>query len=204
MTPAQRTHFYFPKWLPTAARLDWVMVGGRLLADVAAQFEAAGKFSPLARDLVRDIIVRAQALAAGEHRAVTADDLRHACNLVASQGRTASATKLSNAELNAFDRLCAVLRRPFGDDLTPVIPFVNPAEDNRQRSLQHLRKLANEGRLRAIAKNTWGISDWEGLDQARLDALIAEIKKNAWPKYPRGINAEARRTQRAAKVGQPF
>jgi hypothetical protein len=45
-------------------------------------------------------------------------------------------------------------------------------------------KLATAERLSAIARNAWGTMDWESLDQGQLDALVAEVKKNAWKRKP--------------------
>jgi hypothetical protein len=183
MTDAQRTRFYLPKWLAVAKALDWRMVGGRLLADLAEQFAGAAMFSPIARDLVREIITRARTLAASEQRAATADDLRHACNQVASRGRQASATKLTNSELNEFARCMAVLLQPF-EDLTTAIPYLNPAEDDRRRAVDYLRKLSYEVRLRAISENAFRTRDWESLNQDRLNWLIQEVKQTGRVKRP--------------------
>lgn len=189
MTEAQRKHFYFPIWRDTAAKLDWKMESGRLLADLDVQKRSANNFPDHAATEFSNIINAAQLLAGKEQRAVTADDLRHACNRIASGGHHESSTKFSRRDLNQFDRLCAVLRDPW--DMNAMIAWENPDEDDRKRTVEYLRTLANEGRLRAIALNAWGTADWETLDQARLDALQAEIKKGAWSKYPR-------------KTGQPF
>lgn len=190
MTADQRKYFYFPLWSALAKACDWKMEGGRLMTDLDLQLRAAVHFPDHARQLVTDIITKAKAEAQQDQRAATADDLRHACNLVASGGKTASSTKFTQRHLNHFDRLCAVLTDP--ENVSATIAWLNPNEDDRQRTIRYLAKLANEGRLRAIALNAWGVSDWETLDQARLDALQAELKKNAWSKYPRKT------------AGQPF
>lgn len=183
MTPDQLKRFYLPIWLETARRMDWRMQGGRLIADLDEQLLGSAAWPDHARALVVKIIVEAGSMALQQSRAVNADDLRKACNMMASGGRTASSKKFAQRDLNHFDRLCAVLKDPF--DLTGTIAWLNPAEDNRKRTLVYLRKLANEGRLRAIALNAWGTHDIETLTQAQLDSLTAEIKKNAWSKYPR-------------------
>jgi hypothetical protein len=183
MTDSQRKYFYFPIWSALAKACDWKMEGGRLLGDLDAQSKVSRQWPAHARGLLAEVIAKAQAAARPEQRSATADDLRHACNLVASGGRTASSSKFSQQHLNQFDRLASVLINPW--DVSATIAWMNPEEDDRQRTLTYLRKLANEGRLRAIALNAWGVSDWETLDQARLDALQAEVKSNAWKKYPR-------------------
>lgn len=189
MTTDQRKYFYFPLWSALAKACDWKMESGRLLADLPFQLRAAVRFPAHAHSLLNAVITSAQAVARREQRGVTADDLRHACNLVASGGKTDSAGSMTQRHLNHFDRLCAVLRDPW--NLSATIAWADPAEDDRKRTVEYLRKLANEGRLIAISLNAWGISEWETLDQARLDALQAEVKKNAWKKYPQ-------------PAGQPF
>ena len=191
MNDAQRKHFYFPIWNETAARLDWKMAGGRLVADLQAQLHGAESFPEHAAPLVQQIISSAQNVATAERRAVTAEDLRYACNRIASGGKHESSSKFTQRHLNQFDRLCAVLRDPW--DLTATIAWTDPAEDDRKRTLVFLRKLANEGRLRAIALNAFGTHDVDTLNQAQLDSLTAEIKKGAWSKFPR-----------REKAGQPF
>ena len=191
MTDAQRIKLYIPHWLSLAQALDWRMAGGRLMANLAEQVHASEKWPEHAGLAVRAIVTAAEAMAAAERRAVTAEDLRYGLNLVAVGGRHSSSKKFSNSDVNEFLRLCKMLRNPW-EDLTATIAYLNPANDNRKRTIYHLRKLANEGRLIAISRNAWGTSDWEGLDQSRLDALVAEVKKNAWQRFPR------------KKAAQPF
>jgi len=190
MTEAQRKSFYFPIWKATADNLDWKMEQGRLVADVAVQLRLSGNFPAHAAAQVQGVISLAQSIAGAAKRAVTAEDLRHACNRVATAGKTDSCTKFSQRDLNQFDRLCAVLRGPW--DLTATIAWQDPVEDDRKRSLAYLRKLANDGRLIAISRNTWGITDLDALTQVRLDALLNEIKRSAWSKYPRSQAAGRR------------
>ncbi len=189
MTDAQRIKLYIPHWLGLAKALDWQMAGGRLVADLAAQMRGAGKWPEHAGQAIRQIITAAEAMAAAERRAATAEDLRYGLNLVATGGRHTSSKKFSNSDVNEFLRLCKMLRNPW-EDLTATIAYLNPAEDNRKRTIQHLRHLANEGRLISISRNAWGTGDWESLPQERLDALIAEIKKNAWSRFPRRKQAK--------------
>lgn len=183
MTDSQRTNFYIPAWLEIQSKADWRMVGGRLAVDLNAQLRAAENFPAHARDAVQAIISSAQNVAQAERRAVVADDLRKGCNRLASGGRTDSSRKFGRTDFNHFDRLRAVIAGPW--DLTATIAWMNPEEDDRKRTLVYLRKIANEGRLRAIALNTWATHDIDTLTQAQLDSLTAEIRKGAWPKYPK-------------------
>ena len=183
MTEAQRTDFYIPKWLAIQAVTEWRMAGGRLVANLDAQLHATQAFPDCARDAFRKIICYARDTAGGRQRAVTAEDLRKGCNWLAANGRTDSSRKFSRADFNHFDRLHSLLRLPW--DLNATIAWLNPAQDDLKRALKYLRTLANEGRLIAISKNAWGIGDVDALAQAQLDALLNEVKRKAWPKYPR-------------------
>ena len=178
MTDAQRKYFYFPLWLGLARALDWRMEGGRLTADLDEQLKAAERWPEHAAKLATVIILRARLTADGEKRAVTAEDLRHACNVQASGGSTDSATSMTQRHLNHFGRLCAVLRDPW--DLTATMAWLNPAEDDRLKTVEWIRKLAPEARLMAISRNAWQTEDWASQDQARLDSLAAELRKAAW------------------------
>lgn len=192
MTDGQRKFFYFPIWRETAAGLDWRMEGGRLVADLTWQLEATVKWPDHARVLAVKIFAIAESLALGESRATNADDLRHACNHEASGGRTDSVTKFSQRDLNQFDRLCAVLRNPW--DLTATIAWLNPEADDCKRTLEYLRKIANEARLIAICENAWHHRDVDCLNQGQLDWLVSQVKGNGITKYPK----------RRQTAGHPF
>jgi hypothetical protein len=153
MTPEQRKRFYFPIWGATAAALDWRMTGGRLSADLSQQLCGSAAWPDHARDLIQGIIASAEAAAGVERRAANADDLRHACNRVASGNKHSSSGKFSQHDLNRFDRLCAVLRNLW--DLTATIAWLDLKEDDRMRTIGYLKKLTHEGRLIAIARNAW-------------------------------------------------
>jgi hypothetical protein len=183
VTEAQRKFFYFPIWRETAASLEWRMDGGRLIADLDYQIQAAEKWPDHARAAVAKIITNARLVALNERRAVTADDLRHETNELASGGRTDSCLKFSQRDLNQFDRLCAVLRDPW--DLTAAMAWQNPDEDDRQRTLIHLRKIANEARLIAICENAWQHREVDGLQQSQIDWLVSQVKGNGITKYPK-------------------
>jgi hypothetical protein len=189
MSPEQRKYFYFPKlWAPLARAMDWRMEGGRLVANLDEQLAIAVNFPPEAQQLLQELIAAAQGIAAGEHRATTSEDLRHACNLVASAGKTGSSDRLSQRNLNHFERMRNLLLNPW-DDMNAMIAWLNPAEDDRQRSVVYLRTQADEARLRAISVNAWQTRDWETLDQAQLDALMAEVKRGAWKRHGRSATA---------------
>lgn len=192
MTENQRNKFYFPKWRRLQAAFDWHLVGGRLLADLAEQDRMAQRFAPYVCEIFRKILALAQELALKERRAVMVDDLRHACNWIASEGKTTSSSRMKNYHVDNFDRLHLVLLKPFEESDESVwlsICWHHPEEDTRRRKIRYLRILADEGRLVAISRNAWGTSvppftdDIDALSVDRVDALIAEIKRGAWRKY---------------------
>jgi hypothetical protein len=81
MTVNQQRRFYFPLWRDVCKANDWIMVKGRLLGSRTSSF-AHGEAQKL-YDAVWDI---AEILAQNAASAVTADDLRHACHIVALVG----------------------------------------------------------------------------------------------------------------------
>lgn len=182
MTDNQRKHFYFPAWLACAAAYDWRMVGGRLLADLAALRERCNQLPEPAAGVLYDVLTAAEKLARQEHRAVVADDLRHACNLVA--GGNASANKLNNGQLSKVVNLFRLLRDP--DDLTAVMHWLNPDEADRVSLADHIATLCPEARLRAIAVNAWNTSEWRDQDASRLRWLLREVRHtNRQPEHER-------------------
>lgn len=189
MTPDQRKHFYFPIWSQTSARLDWKMAGGRLLADLEAQTIAAERFPDHAANIVATVIFKARNLAATQMRAVVAEDLRHGCNFLASNGRYASSSKFTQRDLNQFDRMCAVLRDPW--DFNATHAWLNPQEDDRQRTLKYLRKLSYDEQLAAISRNAFDTTDVDGLSQNQLDWMVQTVKSSSHRKYPHSTQAPA-------------
>jgi len=154
MTEAQRTRFYFPAWGKACHANDWHMVKGRLLAKRAKQHGV-----PDVDALYQSIWNAAEALALQAHRAVTAEDLRHACHVVAV-GRDKSANDLTNGEVDKVVNLFRLLAEP--DDLDAILAIQHPENSERTRLVHSLKKRAPEAKLLAIARNlkTWS-GEWE-------------------------------------------
>lgn len=171
MTTDQRNRVYFPAWRPFAKARGWVMKDGRLVADLAAQ-RAATISSPAREELIR-VLDLAESIAGKSHRAVTAtepaNDLRHACNYVATKGRTMSSDPMNNRDLNQFLRLLRLLADP--DDLTAVGDWLNPAEADRKDYVRWMARTMKEATLIAIARNTWDTADWESRTMDQLKWL---------------------------------
>lgn len=173
MNAAQRDHFYFPAWRRCAKALGWVMVKKRLQADLAGQ-RAQPISSPAREERIR-VIDLAEAFAAGEHRAVTADDLRHGCNHVASRGKTDSSEFMDDKATTMAVRLFTLLADP--DNLDAVMVWLDPEEADRRDYAKWVGTLAPEATLNAIALNTWGTSDWNSQGMAQLRWLARTVRQ---------------------------
>ncbi|MDR3458005.1 MAG: hypothetical protein P4N60_11205 [Verrucomicrobiae bacterium] len=88
-------------WNGCAVANNWLMTKGRLRADLAAQREeVAATWDDPAKEVYLQVVTLAEQLALRAHQAVTADDLRRACNWVASDGRRLSSGDLDNKQTN--------------------------------------------------------------------------------------------------------
>lgn len=175
MTTDQRQHFYFPAWRMCAKALGWTMAKGRLVADLDGQ-RAEAIASP-AREERLKVLDLAEQFARQAHRAVHADDLRHACNYVASAGKTASTGAMDNHATTMAVRLFALLADP--DDLQAVGDWLNPEEADRRDYAAWMKRLAPEATLIAIARNAWDTTDWEAQDMPRLRWLARQVKEQS-------------------------
>jgi arylamine N-acetyltransferase len=111
----------------------------------------------------------AEQLALREHRAVTADDLRHACYLAAF-GRVASmraADPMTNGEFNRLLALWAVLIDP--DNLAAQVDWMHPEEAARRGLVASiLRSAPGEAYVIAISKRKFGTAAWRDLGDRQL------------------------------------
>jgi len=183
MTPAQRKSLYFPAWQRCAKANSWQMVEGRLLAVPAEQLDAFAGWPEPAGPVGSEVITTAQNLAAHEHRAITAEDLRHACNHVATTGRTVSSGKLTNKEINRAVDLFNLLTDPW--NLTCVAAWLNPADAERASYLSFLQKQTQDAVLRRIATNAFDTSEYEKLDIAKLRWIAGQVKHRGQPQAPK-------------------
>jgi len=172
VSPAERKRFYFPAWHSCANALGWKMASGRLVADLEAQLQ---EFCPEPAGSVRRQVIRAaQGFARREHRAVTADDLRRACNGVVSGQRATSSGELSHQETTRAVRLFSLLRDP--EDIQSVLAWSTPAEADREALIAYLTRLASNERLQAIARNAWGTTNWHRRSLDELRWLAREVR----------------------------
>jgi hypothetical protein len=195
MTSAQRIRLYFPAWQKAARAWDWRMVKGRLLADLDAQAEAPWEPDHPLCALFPRLITAARQLALQEHRSATADDLRHACNLLIS-GRSASSDSLTNAQLNRVVSLFNLLAHP--ESLAAIAEWDNPDLAARESLVRYVTRLAPEATTRAIASNAFGTKHWEDLELGKIRWLLGKLKEQ-----------KARRGQRSTAVpaesaGDPY
>jgi len=183
MTSAQRKRYYFPAWQKCAAALGWRMRKARLEADLPTQYaqaEAETGHSALCNphsaiacspgwDMRLQVIAIAQSVARQSHRAVTADDLRHACNLVAADGKATSSDRLTHRQITRAVQLFNLLADP--DDLAAVNAWLHPEDAERLDLIRYMERRPAKilAAYRAIADNRWGSIDWKtrGLDDLR-------------------------------------
>src|SRR5690349_20018535 len=108
MSPAQFSR-HWRDWNAVAKASGWRMRKGRLVC--LEDEDALGQRRPTKSEHHARVWTFAEQLALREHRAVTADDLRHACYLAAF-GRVASmqtADPMTNGEFNRLLALWALL-----------------------------------------------------------------------------------------------
>lgn len=172
MTEAQQRRFYFPQWNTCAVANDWLMKRGRLSADLDAQRVAYATWPDPAGPLYAKVVTAAEQIARQEHRAVTADDLRHACNHVAC-GRISSGD-LTNTQTTRVVNLFRLLTDP--DDLDAVMDWLHPQRQEKQSFIAFLRSRANEATLIAIAMNAFDTREIEKLEIDQLRFIARQVK----------------------------
>lgn len=193
LTTAQ-TAMHWRRWGAVADANDWVMIGGRLVG-----MPSQSSFHH------RLVWKTAEALALHERRAVTADDLRHACYVVATTavpgwGQRArpmdSMKDLGNREFSRL--LClwgdgktkrGLLIEP--DCLTSQIAWDHPEQDAAAGLDQVLKRSAPDATLRSIAANAFGTRLWEDLDVPKKKWLLSEVKHRV-KKWNRPVKSEVR------------
>lgn len=179
MTPAQQRRFYFPAWQDAARRRGWVMMEGRLIADLDARLWLPPEH-PLT-DLLPQIHAHARTLASADQRAVKPDDLRHACHLVAL-GHNQSSKRLTNTETDRVVALFRLIADP--DSLTHLTAWAEPEQAQRRRYVRACRLLATDAYILAIARDKFGPGDfdppwWENLRLPHLANLLLTLRTRA-------------------------
>ncbi len=197
MTDKQRAKFYFPAWNRCVEANEWFMVKGRFTGKRAAKYGAYPDVDAAYQSVWR----AAEALALQHHRAITAEDLRHACHVVAL-GKDKSSKTMTNAETDRVVSLIRLMTDP--DDLDAVMAYSDPTISARQRLLWVLDQ-APMGYVAKICESMFGTADWSTLEQDCLSQLagIVRQRRKAWNQSNAEVGQSGRSAQES-KMDCPF
>jgi len=124
MTPAQSQRLYFPAW-NDAFRANWHRAKGRITPRPGRPISAPGSDIPDANTVEQ----AATAVAAPHHRAPTADDLRHACHIIAL-GLDLSSKRLDNPQTTRVVTLFRLLADP--EHISSVLDWLDSDRPRRE------------------------------------------------------------------------
>jgi len=160
MTESQRTS-YFRRW-QRAFSANWFMDRGRVRKrDGRTESES-----------LTAVVNAANRIATEAHRSPTADDLRHACHIVAI-GRPKSSKEITNAEIDRIWLLFSLLTDP--DNVDAVVKWQHPEIGERERLVKWISSLAPDATILVIARNAFGdafdFGHWQSLDIPKLKWL---------------------------------
>ena len=199
MTDNQQRRFYFPAWNGCAVANGWVMVKGRLRADIGNLKPEVQSWPEPAREMGLKVLVTAEQVASQQHRAVVADDLRHACNYVAA-GKLSSGD-LDNKQTNRVVALFNLLADP--EDLDAVMNWLHPENAERGSFVSFLRRKAHEATLRAISNEAFQTKNWEELPIEKLRWLAKELK-NREPRPQKTFHRQPATVEAGVSDSDPF
>ena len=160
-------HLYWRSWSAVVAKHGW--------RGKAAEMRAARPAcwaSPELNPILAGVWEFAERLAAQEHRALAADDLRRACSMVAT-GRLVSSKRLSNAELDRVLALFRLLAEP--DNLAAVRAWFDSDGGERRRHLYVIRQ-SPPAYVSAIARDKFGTTDLDRLTLEQLRQLSLTLR----------------------------
>ncbi len=181
MTPAQHSRFYFPAWNRAASALGWKMLAGRLQAQELTVWTA----NKTAEALYHQIWQNARLLASKQHRAATAEDLRHACHIVAL-GKNLSSKDLSNKQCDRVVILFRILANP--DDIDTILDYIHPENADRRRYVYSIQQLASFKYIDAIASDKFSAvyttPFWEDLPINALRQLHMTLLSRVKTSHP--------------------
>jgi len=166
MTEAQAKRFYFPAW-NRALKARWVRDRGTILRRAD---------SP-ANELADQVESVAAARAARRQGMMTAEDLRHACHVVAL-GRDLSSKDLTNTQVDRVVALFELLQDR--DNLSAQMRWDSPAADARRRlewAVEHSG--FPEAYVRHVASAKFSTAAWESLPDHQLRQLVMTLKNRA-------------------------
>lgn len=162
LTDAQKL-LHWRQWNAVCHAHDWRMEKARLAPAARASQD---------RTIYHRFVWReAERLAAQAHRAVTADDLRHACYRVATTAvpgwpkGARVAESLSDLDNRAFSRVLVLWALLIDDeDLSAQIKWDHPERSEAEALDKTIPKLAPDAYVREIAARIYGTRSWENLD----------------------------------------
>jgi hypothetical protein len=171
MTDPQRIRFYFPAWHQVCAAHGWHMERGRFSG---ARLEAWG--AQALTEVYHAVWEAAGELAVQNHRGVVAENLRHACHVVAL-GEDKSSRDLVNWEVERVVHLFRLLADP--DDLEAAMQYFQPQNALRKRTLWTLEHRFHEAQVIHLALDIFGTSDWRTLSTDALMGLRRALYRTA-------------------------
>jgi len=203
MNLAQQKSVYFPAWGKCAAANGWVMRRGRLAATINSQLSTLN-CPPLADEQLSKVLKVAEELALQHHCAVTAEDIRHSCNWVATSNLpggkpTFSSGPMTDAQMYRTIDLFELLRDPL--DLKAIQYWMNPGMRHRDDYIKYLERTRHEAALIAIARNRWQTPEWR---DRRIDEL-QWLARQTVPSRGRGNeSASSRRRLQYDHTNDPY
>ena len=181
MTESQRLNFYFPAW----NRL-WKTLKVLTLEQMEERFRSA--HGP-ACELGLKVITVARQIANSQ---VTAEELRHACNVVATAGGSgspkASCKGMNHGEVQRVVALFDLLAEP--DSIKASMAWGDPDDASKRGLIAVIQKAAPEGLLAHIFLNAFDSREWKSGTKQQLVWLLKQVKGR-------------KRTQRAQKEEVP-
>lgn len=164
---------YWRRWSVVQKVNHWRWLKGRLVAEAVR--EASAHHAAVWRF--------AETLADQSSRAVTANDLRHACHVHAC-GRDISHEAMSNDQFNRLLLLWGNEREIKGLlvdtlDIRALSYWENPEIQKKDSLVRAIRAAADEKYIESITVDLWGTIFWEDLDNNALLGLLRKLKGNA-------------------------
>jgi hypothetical protein len=164
LTDAQKL-LHWRQWNAACRANEWRADKGRLAPAARASED---------RTIYHRFVWReAERLAAQAHRAVTADDLRHACYRVATTAvpgwpQSARAIdSMSGLDNRAFSRVLVLWALLIDDeDLSAQIKWDHPERSDAEALDKAIPRLAPDAYVREIAARIYGTRSWENLGEA--------------------------------------
>lgn len=150
-------------------------------------------------DMARRVAAYAEATCQGIRP--TADQLRHACHVIAL-GRDRSSTRFTNAD---FDRVLTCFRLiANGDDISALIRWDHPEHDQAKRLAWVIGQYPEEAYVRSISADKFGTANWENLSVDQLRQLALTLRERAKAKQRRRMPEPAAAVAAVAADNEPF